>query len=346
MESIARRSSLCSNPPLQETYKTLFEKSQQHSSADSHSGLATGAAKTELPVIDLGPLVEGRELGKVAECKREIVKASEEWGFFQVVNHGIASHVLEKVRMEQEALFGRPFEEKKTCMEVAGGSYRWGASTATFLSQLNWSEAFHIPISYLLTTSEASSKNHLRWMEEYAGKVTDLANKLIKALAEELGRDSTFFNQNCNPSTSFLRLNKYPPCPATSMHGLVPHTDTDFLTVLHQDGVGGLQVKKDGEWISVKPNPNALIVNIGDLFQAWSNNVCKSVEHRVVTNQQFERYSVAYFMCPFPETVIKSEGKQHQVYRRFSFREYRDQVDEDVRRHGNKVGLARFLASN
>lgn len=47
----------------------------------------------------------------------------------------------------------------------------------------------------------------------------------------------------------------------------MPHTDSDFLTILHQDQVGGLQLVKDGKWISVKPNPEALIINIGDLFQ-------------------------------------------------------------------------------
>lgn len=47
----------------------------------------------------------------------------------------------------------------------------------------------------------------------------------------------------------------------------MPHTDSDFLTILHQDQVGGLQLVKDGKWISVKPNPKALIINIGDLFQ-------------------------------------------------------------------------------
>ena len=63
-------------------------------------------------------------------------------------------------------------------------------------------------------------------------------------------------------------MNRYPPCPlASKVFGLVPHTDSDFLTILFQDQVGGLQLLKDGKWIKVKPNPQALIINIGDLFQ-------------------------------------------------------------------------------
>lgn len=107
-------------------------------------------------------------------------------------------------------------------------------------------------------------------MEEFATKVASLAQKLAEILAEKLGHNnkSNFFQENCLHSTCYLRLNRYPPCPIpVEMFGLMPHTDSDFLTILHQDQVGGLQLVKDGKWIAVKPNPEALIINIGDLFQ-------------------------------------------------------------------------------
>ena len=166
----------------------------------------------------------------------------------------------------------------------------------------------------------------------------------------------------------------------------MPHTDSDFLTILLQYNVGGLQLVKDGKWIAVKPNPDALIINIGDLFQvslhlpfifvvfhlsfffkkkkkrvklklnctvifdghyclynqAWSNDVYKSVEHRVVTNAHVERFSTAYFLCPSYDTVLDN-GFEPSVYRKFSFREYRKQVQDDVTKLGFKIGLPRFL---
>lgn len=64
----------------------------------------------------------------------------------------------------------------------------------------------------------------------------------------------------------------------------------------------------------------------------------KSVEHRVVANPLKERFSAAYFFCPSYETIIRSE-----VYRSFSFGEYRKQVQEDVKIFGRKIGLPRFL---
>ncbi|KAK9268790.1 hypothetical protein L1049_000553 [Liquidambar formosana] len=170
--------------------------------------------------------------------------------------------------------------------------------------------------------------------------------QLLKSMQYEQMKgevDASFFQENCSPSTSYLRMNRYPPCPISSeVFGMMPHTDSDFLTILYQDQVGGLQLVKDDRWFSVKPKPDALIINIGDLFQAWSNGVYTSVEHQVVASEEGERFSVAYFYCPSYNTVIQSYSKP-ATYRTFSFREYRQQVKKDVDSTGHKVGLPRFL---
>ena len=107
-------------------------------------------------------------------------------------------------------------------------------------------------------------------MGQFATTVSEVGQRIVELLAEEMGHESSFFKENCVPSTCYIRMNRYPPCPTSSqsqIFGLMPHTDSDFLTILHQDQVGGLQLVKDGSWIAVKPNPEALIVNIGDLLQ-------------------------------------------------------------------------------
>ena len=195
-----------------------------------------------------------------------------------------------------------------------------------------------------------------------------------------MGHKCSFFEENCLPSSCYIRLNRYPPCPlASEVHGLMPHTDTAFLTILHQDQVRGLQIVKDGKWIAVKPNPDALVIIIGDLFQvlytvrhnisfllskntfsetvygevtcvnlviwdmqAWSNGVYKSLEHRVMTNPKLERFSMAYFFCPSDDTLIKS-CTEASKYRNFSFGEYRQEVRDDVQKLGYKIGLPKFL---
>lgn len=105
---------------------------------------------------------------------------------------------------------------------------------------------------------------------DYASAMQNLAKQLAEVLIKNLGQEMQDFEEmiNCDKSTCFLRLNRYPSCSLSpEIYGLVPHTDSDFLTILHQDEVGGLQLIKDSKWVAVKPNKDALIVNIGDLFQ-------------------------------------------------------------------------------
>ncbi|KAL7142775.1 hypothetical protein ABFS83_08G146600 [Erythranthe nasuta] len=331
------------DPPFEKTYKSLFSNLTATAPPQKMNLMPelSSVEECELPLIDLRRLSLGES--EAAACRKQIARASSEWGFFQVVNHGISGEVMERMRGEQKKLFKKPFHEKKNYKDLnfSAGSYRWGTPSATCLKQLSWSEAFHVSLSDVIGSGGIDSLSSI--MEQFAVMVSDLSQKLVDILAEEMGEKSCFFKETCLPSTCYLRLNRYPPCPIyPQMFGIMPHTDSDFITVLHQDHIGGLQLVRDGKWFAVKPNPDALIINIGDLFQAWSNNVYKSVEHRVVANPLNERFSAAYFFCPSYDTVIES-GIEPCVYRSFSFGEYRKQVQEDVKLFGHKIGLPRFL---
>ncbi|GAB2211279.1 hypothetical protein Droror1_Dr00016572 [Drosera rotundifolia] len=339
------------DPPFEETYKALFQDYKlsflkpKVLSNDILSSTDVVIEQCELPLIDLSRLNNEVQVER-EECMVEMAKASTEWGFFQVVNHGVSREVLDAMRTEQMKLFREPFYKKvenDKYMNMSKGSYRWGTPTAASLDQLSWSEAFHI----LMTDAPrlAGTASLRLTMKEFSTHIFELAQRLAKILAQRLGQESTFIEENCLPNTCYIRMNRYPPCPRYSqLFGLMAHTDSDFLTILHQDEVGGLQLVKDGKWIAVKPNPDALIVNIGDLFQAWSNGTYKSVEHRVVANAKTERFSTAFFLCPSINTVIES-CKEPSVYRKFSFKEFRQQVEDDVRNHGRKIGLSRFLGT-
>lgn len=121
---------------------------------------------------------------------------------------------------------------------------------------------------------------------EYAAAMQKLAKLLADVLIKNLGQKLGDFEETikCDKSTCFLRLNRYPACPLSAeIFGLVPHTDSDFLTILHQDEVGGLQLIKDSKWFAVKPNKDALIVNIGDLFQVIIINQHTTILFHVTT---------------------------------------------------------------
>ncbi|KAM7463312.1 hypothetical protein LguiA_031433 [Lonicera macranthoides] len=327
------------NPPLLRKYAELVCNSGENYVANCNESVMK---ECELPLIDLGGLTsENKE--ERDSCAKAICRASSEWGFFQVVNHGINLQLLRKMRAEQVKLFEFPFEKKVTCGHF-NNSYRWGNRTATCPKQFSWSEAFHVPLNKISEEPSYGEFGSVREvMQEYAAAMQELARLLSRVLVNNLGHKKGLLEEICDESTCFLRLNRYPACPISpEIFGLVPHTDSDFLTILHQDQVGGLQLTKDSRWVAVKPNQDALIVNIGDLFQAWSNDVYKSVEHKVMVNAKMERYSIAYFVCPSYESTIGS-CKEPTIYRSFTFGEYRSQIQQDVKKTGHKVGLPRFL---
>ena len=56
--------------------------------------------------------------------------------------------------------------------------------------------------------------------------------------------------------------------------------------------------------MDIAPSDGTLVVNIGDLLQAWSNNKLVSSEHRVVLKKPINRLSIAFFWCFEDEKVI------------------------------------------
>ncbi|GFP93975.1 gibberellin 2-beta-dioxygenase 8 [Phtheirospermum japonicum] len=332
-----------SNPPLAQAYNKI--RPRKTTCEDGHTNVLQNEILHEaLPLIDLIGLTSNDD-DERAKCAAQIVRASSEWGFFQVVNHGVSPNLLSQMRREQMELFNASFSRKSMC-GLLNNSYRWGTATATSPQDFSWSEAFHIPLTKISDKACYGEFLSLRdVMMDYAAAMQKLAELLAGVLIRNLGQKMEDFEETicCDESTCFLRLNKYPTCPVSpEIYGMVPHTDSDFLTIVHQDQVGGLQLMKDSKWVAVKPNKDALIVNIGDLFQAWSNNLYKSVEHKVMGNPKMKRFSVAYFLCPSYDSLIKS-CKQPSLYRDFTFGEYKNKVQEDAKLIGRKIGLSRFL---
>ncbi|PNX63054.1 gibberellin 2-beta-dioxygenase 8-like protein, partial [Trifolium pratense] len=149
-----------SDPPFEEAYKNLLNKTQNNSN-DFHNGIEKFAVveERELPMIDLSRLENEDEMVR-EECKFEIAKASQEWGFFQVINHGIPNDIFNKLKSEQEKVFKLPFDKKTKedkFLQFSSGSYRWGTPSATCVGQLSWSEAFHILLKDVLGSSTQSN---------------------------------------------------------------------------------------------------------------------------------------------------------------------------------------------
>lgn len=93
----------------------------------------------------------------------------------------------------------------------------------------------------------------------------------MKVLSLNLGLEEGYLQKSFGGEGvgACLRVNFYPRCPQPDLTlGLSSHSDPGGLTILlPDDDVAGLQVLKDEKWVTVKPIPNAFIVNIGDQVQ-------------------------------------------------------------------------------
>ena len=134
------------------------------------------------------------------------------------------------------------------------------------------------------------------------------AEDLLRGFALGAGLDAEHFIQLRDRPLSRGSLQYYPPQPedaAEDQFGVAPHTDFGVLTVLCQDEIGGLEIRRrDGTWAAMPPIPGTLVVNIGDLLERWSNRRYRSTVHRVINASGRERLSLVLAYDPNFETLV------------------------------------------
>lgn len=102
-------------------------------------------------------------------------------------------------------------------------------------------------------------------LAKYIVEVRELADKLLRLIAEGLGLEQGYFSGDFSGGQTEMNVNYYPPCPDPSLTlGLLPHCDRHLITLLVQGTAArGLQAKYEGKWIPVEPIRNAFVVNFG-----------------------------------------------------------------------------------
>lgn len=103
--------------------------------------------------------------------------------------------------------------------------------------------------------------------DEYNRELLRITDEILALLSEGLGLGKNVFKKHLGDGQLELemKINMYPPCPQPELVlGVEPHTDMSALTILLPNDVPGLQVWKDGNWISVDYIPGALYIHIGD----------------------------------------------------------------------------------
>ncbi|XWS10828.1 hypothetical protein CRYUN_Cryun38cG0031600 [Craigia yunnanensis] len=256
----------------------------------------------EIPVIDLKSLL-GEESMDSELAKLDF--ACKEWGFFQLVNHGVSSSLVGKTKTEIQDFFNLPMEEKKKFWQFQGEVEGFGQSFVVSEEQkLDWGDLFfitslpvHLRKPHLFPNLPLPLRDTL---DSYSLELKTLSMTLLTKMAEALKMKVEEMTDFFEGGMQSFRMNYYPACPQPDQAiGLRPHSDAVGLTILLQlNEVEGLQIKKDCKWTPVKPLPNAFIVNVGDILEMVTNGAYRSIEHRATVNSERERLSIATFYSP------------------------------------------------
>ncbi|KAK3407173.1 hypothetical protein EUGRSUZ_K03273 [Eucalyptus grandis] len=269
-----------------------------HPHENSHS-LPSDANGTNLqiPIVDLRGYRDSRRKDVI----NGIRKASEAWGFFQIINHGIPLDVMDNMLEGVKKFHEQRVEVKKELYSRdVEKTVRYFCSRDLFvLKAAAWKDTVVFDFQDGDLEPEAVPPICRDAVFEYEKHIAELKTSLAELLSEALGLSSDYLSgAECMKSETVLG-HYYPACPEPELTlGTVSHSDLSFLTLLLQDHHGGLQVLHESHWFDVVPVKGALLANIGDFIQLVTNGKFKSVEHRVLSGQVGPRISVACFLAP------------------------------------------------
>ncbi|KAE8699527.1 RING/U-box superfamily protein [Hibiscus syriacus] len=279
-----------------------------------------------IPVIDL-------QCHDQIETVRQILKAGEEYGFFQVINHGVLEDLMDEtmdVAEEFHAMSG--WDKEKECAKDPKGSCKLYTSSFAYPR-----EEFHLwrdavthpcrPLDEHIQFWPEKPSRYRKVVGAYSVELWKLSCRILEFICQGLGLSSDYLSNELSQDPKIM-INHYPPCPEPSLTlGLSKHRDPTIITILLQGQVHGLQVFKDGRWICVEPIPHAFVVNIGYLLQIISNGKLKGAEHRVVTNSRDPRTTISFFVYPCDESLIGPakglvDARNPAIYKAFKFTDF------------------------
>ncbi|MCF2872062.1 isopenicillin N synthase family oxygenase [Octadecabacter sp. G9-8] len=254
----------------------------------------------------------------------QIGNAARTAGFFRICDHGISPESIEETYAAAATFFAQSDATKRRYY-IGNSSNHRGYVPFTekgdYPDEANRSyEAFDLGLDLPRNDPDYLAGNRVlgpnvwpalpgfkRAVAGYYAKVSMLGRLICTALEAHLRLPAGAMTQQMTKPISQLRLLHYVRQAATKVHTSVnmgAHTDYECLTLLHTRNKGLQVMKQDNQWVDVPVDPTVLIVNIGDMLEAWSNGIFRSTPHRVL-NLSPERFSLPYFVAANHDTVIK-----------------------------------------
>lgn len=284
----------------------------------------------DVPTISLG----NGSIDHDAAIATELVEVYSSVGFAQIIDTGLAPEPRRRVFEASRRFHALPLQTKQSIALdarhrgfIAMASSTDRNSSVETVSEPNRSESFMMLREDAPDDPDVLAGTYLagpnQWppdalgfdaaafraaCQAYNSEMSALGHRLLTLLEIGLGVSRGALADAFTKPTTWLRLLHYPPVEpeaAANVFGSAPHRDFGALTLLSQDGVGGLSVRApDGQWLDVPPREDALVVNVGDMLHRWTNGLLLSTPHRVDNRSGRERYSIPFFYDPHVETHI------------------------------------------
>ncbi|KAH9814937.1 hypothetical protein DFH28DRAFT_893665 [Melampsora americana] len=291
---------------------------------------------TSLPLIDISPFLQQPSiLNDQRKTATEIHKACTSTGFFYLTGHGIPTHLFSNILEVTRTFLLEATEEEKESLSIASNDFARGYQRKGLnitQGKSDWHEALDL---YAPSPFGDEGKGKVlggenRWPEtpkdfkevvsRYILTMIRLGEVMMRATGMGLGLKSDEIENLVElTKNSFwvMRCIGYPPLPNT--HDGVScgaHKDYGCYTFLYADSTrGALQVfrrgaqegstedltEEEGEvgvWVNADPIEGALVVNIGEMWEIWTNGIYKATLHRVIHKGENYRVSVPFFYEP------------------------------------------------
>jgi isopenicillin N synthase-like dioxygenase len=255
----------------------------------------------------------------------ELGAAYREFGFCCISGHGIAREKIDGAYEAFGRFFALPTETKLKYNVPGSGGARgytpFKVETAKDSAHPDLKEFWHIGREIPRDSQYAAVMPANLWPTEVPDfreygyglfeALDQLGSRVLRALALHIGQPEHFFDDKINVGNSILRPIHYPPITQENIPNVRAgaHEDINFITLLVGASAEGLEVTtREGEWLPITTEGDAIVVNIGDMLQRLTNHVYPSTTHRVVNpqndNARKPRFSVPYFLHPNPDFVI------------------------------------------
>jgi len=280
-----------------------------------------------IPILDVSRYFAG-DMDDLLRLGAELRDAFEKVGFWFLRGHGVPRSLIDTMFSECERFHAQPMENKLALRinEHTIGYMPMGGSIARS-SKVNNNTKPSVNAAYFVRRERTPNDPDViagkrfrglnQWPADLPGfrdnvltymtAMEQLGKRLVRIYAVALDLPPDYFDPMFEKPNMIQRMTYYPPRPSyeDNEFSIAPHTDSGFMTLLAPSAVPGLSIRlPDGTWFDAPSDPEAFVVNGGDILRRWTNDRFLSTPHRAMNTSGRARYAIPFFFDTHPDTLM------------------------------------------